>query len=97
MTTAFDPKIEAQGFDKIRSVVEVDVTDGRHVVQASDDRYRGGPDRPFTREELHAKFTDCAQLTMGAARIQQALALVETVETLKDVRQLSRAMAADPA
>ena len=30
--------------------------------QASDDRYRGGPERPFTREELHEKFTDCASL-----------------------------------
>ncbi len=52
VTTVFDATIEAQGFDKIRSVVEVDLTDGRRFVQASDDRYRGGPDRPFTREEL---------------------------------------------
>ena len=94
VTTVFDPKIEAQGFDKIRSVVEVDVADGRRLVQASDDRYRGGPDRPFTREELHAKFTDCAQLTMGAGRIQQVLAQIETIDGLKDVRQLARMMAA---
>ena len=43
------PEIEAQGFDKIRSIVEVDLIDGRTLVQASDDRYRGGPDKPFTR------------------------------------------------
>ena len=51
-----------RGFDKIRSIIEVDLTDGRTFVQPSDDRYRGGPEKPFTREELHDKFTDCASL-----------------------------------
>ena len=88
VTGVFDPKIEAQGFDKIRSIVEVDLVDGRTLVQPSDDRYRGGPDRPFTREELHAKFADCAQLVLSADRIQQALTQMETVETVRDVRQL---------
>ena len=68
----FDAKIEAQGFDKIRSIVEVDLTDGRTLVQPSDDRYRGGPERPFTREELHDKFADCAQLVLCPEQIQQA-------------------------
>jgi 2-methylcitrate dehydratase PrpD len=95
VTTVFDPKIEAQGFDQIRSVVEIDLVDGRRLVQSSDDRYRGGPDRPFTREELHAKFTDCAQLTMSAGRTQQALAQIDAVDALKDVRELARLMAPD--
>ena len=88
----FDEKIEAQGFDKIRSIVEVDLTDGRTLVQPSDDRYRGGPDRPFTREELHAKFADCAQLVLSAEKIQQALAQLETIETARDVRQLVKTL-----
>jgi hypothetical protein len=61
-------------------------------VQPSDDRYRGGPDRPFTREELHDKFADCAQLVLSPGSIRQALSLIESVETLKDVRQLARAL-----
>ena len=93
VTGVFDEKIEAQGFDKIRSIVEVDLTDGRMLVQPSDDRYRGGPDRPFTREELHAKFADCAQLVLSAEKIQQALAQLETIETARDVRQLVKTMA----
>jgi 2-methylcitrate dehydratase PrpD len=93
VTTVFDPAIEARGFDKIRSVVEVDVADGRRLVQASDERYRGGPDRPFTRQELHEKFSDCAQLTMSAERIEQAIAQIEAVDTLKDIRVLARALA----
>jgi 2-methylcitrate dehydratase PrpD len=89
----FDPKIEAQGFDKIRSVIEIDLSDGRTLVQASDDRYRGGPERPFTREELREKFTDCAQLTLGQARIARALDQIESVDRIKDVTELIRTLA----
>jgi 2-methylcitrate dehydratase PrpD len=93
VTNIFDPKIEAQGFDKIRSVVELDLVDGRSFVQAADERYRGGPDKPFTPAELREKFADCAQLTMGSARIAQALDRIEGVDRLKDVGELVRALA----
>jgi 2-methylcitrate dehydratase PrpD len=92
VTNVFDQKIEAQGFDKIRSVIEIDLTDGRTIVQASDDRYRGGPEKPFTREELREKFTDCAQLTLNQGAIAKALDLIESVERLKDVNELVRAL-----
>jgi 2-methylcitrate dehydratase PrpD len=92
VTNVFDPKIEAQGFDKIRSVIEIDLTDGRSLVQPSDDRYRGGPDKPFTREELREKFTDCAQLTLGQPGIAKALDLIENVERIKDVNELVKAL-----
>jgi 2-methylcitrate dehydratase PrpD len=95
VTGVFDANIEAQGFDKIRSIVEVDLTDGRTLTQPSDDRYRGGPDRPFTREELHEKFADCAQLVLTPDRIQRALTQVESIDTLKDVRELVRTLAPD--
>jgi 2-methylcitrate dehydratase PrpD len=93
VTGVFDAKIEAQGFDKIRSIVEVDLVDGRSLVQPSDERYRGGPDKPFTREELREKFSDCAQLVLSQERIQRALTAIESVETMKDVRELIRTMA----
>ncbi len=92
VTNVFDQKIEAQGFDKIRSVIEIDLTDGRTIVQASDDRYRGGPEKPFTREELREKFTDCAQLTLGTTAITRALEVIENVDRIKDVTELVRAL-----
>jgi 2-methylcitrate dehydratase PrpD len=91
--TQFDPQIEARGFDKMRSVIEVHLIDGRSFVEASDERYRGGPERPFTREELHEKFSDCATLTLPKARIARALELIESVETLKNIRELVAALA----
>jgi 2-methylcitrate dehydratase PrpD len=93
VTGIFDQKIEAQGFDKIRSVIEIDLADGRSIVQAADDRYRGGPDKPFTQAELRAKFADCAQLTMAAPRIAKAIEQIEGVDRLGDVSQLVRALA----
>jgi 2-methylcitrate dehydratase PrpD len=91
--TVHDPEIEAQGFDKIRSVVELETVDGRRFVKRSDDRYRGGPDRPFTRAELHDKFTDCAGPLLSPDRMRHALELIESIERVKDVRELTRALA----
>jgi len=91
--TVFDREIEARGFDKMRSIVEVDVKDGRTLTQASDERYRGGPDNPFTRADLHAKFTDCASLVLSADRIRRAIETIESVETLANIRELAQALA----
>jgi len=90
--TVFDQEIEARGFDKMRSIVEVTLKDGRRLAQPSDDRYRGGPENPFTLADLHAKFTDCAQLILPPDRIARALELIESVDQLKNVRELVRAM-----
>ena len=93
VTGVRDEGIEKQGFDKIRSIVEVDLVDGRTLVQPSDDRYRGGPDNPFSREDLRAKFTDCAQLVLTEPQVAQAFTAIEGVDRLADVRQLVRALA----
>ena len=91
--TVFDQAIEARGFDKMRSVVEVDLMGGRTLTQASDERYRGGPERPFTRAELHEKFTDCASLVLSPERIRRALELIESLEQIRNVRELTQALA----
>jgi 2-methylcitrate dehydratase PrpD len=90
--TVFDPAIEAQGFKAIRSIVEVDLEDGRRLVQPSDDRYRGGPDWPFTREQLHGKFLECGALVLPAEALQAVLALIDRLETLGDIRELVAAL-----
>src|SRR5262249_54149697 len=83
--TVLDPQIEARGFDKIRGTVEVELTDGRTLAQPSAERSRGGPDKPFTREDLHEKFADCASLVLPPDRIRRALDAIESVETKASV------------
>ena len=93
VTPVRDADIEKQGFDKIRSVVEVDLVDGRTLVQRSDDRYRGGPENPFTRADLKAKFDDCAGLVLPAHRLDAAFTAIESVDSMPDVRQLVKVLA----
>jgi 2-methylcitrate dehydratase PrpD len=89
-----DPEIEARGFEKIRSTVEVDLQDGRRLAEHADERYRGGPDRPFTREELFEKYAECAGLVLSPGGIDQTFAMLESIEGLPDVTELARALTA---
>ena len=92
-----DPEIEAKGFEKIRSTVEVDLTDGRKLVEYADERYRGGPDLPFTRDELYEKWSDCASLVLPQSRVDEVFELVDTLEKLPDVTTLVSALTAPAA
>jgi 2-methylcitrate dehydratase PrpD len=83
-----DPDIEALGWEKIRSTVEVDLEDGRKLAVDADERYRGGPDLPFTREELHEKFSDCASLVYPQERIDEIFELVESLDNVVDIGEL---------
>jgi len=89
-----DPAIEAKGWEKIRSTVEVDLADGRTLVEHADERYRGGPDLPFTRDELYEKWSDCASLVLPKAAIDEVFELVDGLERLGDVTALVRALTA---
>ena len=95
--TILDPEIEARGFEKIRSTVEVDLVDGRTLVQPADERYRGGPDRPFTREELREKFTECAELVLPASAMADTLRAVESLETMSDITTLVSTLSTESA
>ncbi|MBI2188975.1 MAG: MmgE/PrpD family protein [Acidobacteria bacterium] len=88
VTTVRDAEIEARGFEKMRSTIEVDLIDGRTLVQEADERYRGGPEKPFTREELHGKFSDCASLVLRPDAIDTMLNRLESLDELRNVREL---------
>ena len=89
-----DAEIEAKGWEKIRSTVEVDLLDGTKLVEHADERYRGGPDLPFTRDELHEKWSDCASLVLPEAASNRVFELVEKLETLPDITTLVDALCA---
>jgi 2-methylcitrate dehydratase PrpD len=87
-----DPEIEAKGWEKIRSTVEVDLLDGRKLVEHADERYRGGPDLPFTRDELYEKWSDCASLVLTPSAVDEVFELVENLERMQDITALVRAL-----
>lgn len=87
VTVAFDEEIDALGYDRMRSAIEVRLRDGA-VLRTTADTYPGGPERPLTPKQLRAKFTECARLVLherGAARV---LALVEQVDEAPRVADL---------
>ena len=94
VTRVLDPEIEAKGFEKIRSTVEVDLNDGRTLIEHADERYRGGPDLPFTRDELYEKWSDCASLVLPTSAVDEVFEIVEKLEKLPDVTTLVRALTA---
>jgi 2-methylcitrate dehydratase PrpD len=95
--TVLDAGIEAQGYEAMRSTVEVDLEDGRTLVQPADERYRGGPGNPFSRDDLHDKFNECGALVLPPERLAAVLARVEALTDLGNVRELVQALgAAEP-
>jgi len=86
--TVLDPAIEARGFLKIRSIVEVELDDGRRFVEEADERYRGGPDNPFSREDLNEKFADCSARVLTPTAMAETLRILEGLEDLPGLRAL---------
>ncbi|MDF1525692.1 MAG: MmgE/PrpD family protein [bacterium] len=78
--TQVDPEIEAEGFDKMLSRVEIQLKDGSKLVRESDERYRGGPAFPLSDEELQAKFTDCTEHLLPADTRQEIFTTIAELE-----------------
>ena len=71
--------------------VEITLADGR-VLRERQDRPRGGPDAPLTREELEGKFRGNAG-ALPPARIERAIRLVDTLDTGATLADLFTAIA----
>lgn len=89
--TAFDPEIEAKGWDKIRSRVEVVLEDGRKIIKEADERYRGGPENPLSDEELQGKFTDCTERLLDKEARGNIFRMINGLEDLRDIAELVQA------
>ena len=83
----FDPEIDARGYDRMRSAIEVRLRDGS-VLTAAADTYPGGPERPASPEELRGKFRECAGQVLPAERAEAALARIGEVERLPSLAPL---------
>jgi 2-methylcitrate dehydratase PrpD len=79
--TIDDKEIEAMGYDRIRSRVEVITKDGRTLELWADENYRGSPHNPLTDEEVEGKLRDCAEGLLGETQIK---AVINRVWALED-------------
>jgi 2-methylcitrate dehydratase PrpD len=99
--TRFSPRVEAL-LPKVRikpnpdiptsipdtwAVALVGLHDGRELHEQCR-HYRGSIANPMSREERLSKVNACARQTLQPADIERVIGMVETLETLPDLRQL---------
>jgi 2-methylcitrate dehydratase PrpD len=83
------PDAEAAGFDKMTTIIEIELNDGR-VIKGSADFGKGSPANPMSDEELQQKFRECAKWGgLEDAAAQRVIDRVWRIETLADVRELT--------
>jgi 2-methylcitrate dehydratase PrpD len=88
------PDAEAAGFDKMTTIVEVELDDGT-TVKGSADFGKGSPVNPMSDRELEQKFFECAQWgRVDAAIATRITDLVWRIDELANVRELTRLLAA---
>lgn len=83
------PEAEAAGYDRMATIVEVELADGRRVGGRADFG-KGSPANPMSDAELEAKFYECAAWGgLPRERAEQVAERVWRLETLGSVRELT--------
>jgi 2-methylcitrate dehydratase PrpD len=95
--TRFDPEIEALGFDKMRSSIEITLENGKVIEGSADERYRGGPENPLSDKELEEKVHSCCEGVLDEKAVQLLMDKAWNVVKLKDVSILAELLQAGPA
>ena len=84
------PEAEAAGFDKMTTIIEVELDDGS-VVKGQADFGKGSPANPMTDEELAEKFRQCAAWGgLNRDQTKAVLDLVWRIEELGDIGELMK-------
>jgi 2-methylcitrate dehydratase PrpD len=91
---SLDPDIEAAGYAKIQSRIEVRLKDGR-ILKKDSGPYKGGPENPLSEAELEKKFSACAELALPPLKVSQSLQLLKNIETVRDIGILVRELLPD--
>jgi 2-methylcitrate dehydratase PrpD len=83
------PEAEAAGYDKMTTIIDIDLIDGR-TLSGRADFGKGSPSNPMSDAELQTKFFECA--AWGGLAEDKATRVAEAVwglEHLADVRELT--------
>jgi 2-methylcitrate dehydratase PrpD len=84
------PEAEAAGFDKMTTIVEIELTDGS-TIRGAADFGKGSPANPMSEGELADKFSQCAEWGgFDCAQAQRMLDVIWKIEQLADVRELTK-------
>ena len=83
------PEAEAAGYDKMTTILEIALTDGRRISGRADFG-KGSPANPMSYEEVADKFRECAGFSRWPKdKAERVIELVQGLEELRDVRELT--------
>jgi 2-methylcitrate dehydratase PrpD len=87
------PDAEAAGYDKMTTIIDVDLADGR-TISGRADFGKGSPQHPMSDDELVAKFLDCAAWGgLSPDRAQEVAERVLRLEREPDIRRFTALLA----
>jgi len=90
------PEAEAAGFDKMTTIIEVELDDGTKVRGAADFG-KGSPANPMSDDELADKFRGCARWGgLDRDTTERVLDLAWRIDELDDLRDLTRLLRITP-
>lgn len=90
--TIHDPEMAAMGVEKMRSIVEVELSDGR-IIRRLADTARGTPEKPLKEADIYDKFQECASFVLSPEKTRELYETIRNVEDLSDIRLLSSLLA----
>jgi 2-methylcitrate dehydratase PrpD len=87
------PEAEAAGYDKMTTIIEIALKDGRTITGRADFG-KGSPAMPMTFDEVADKFLDCADFAKWpSANAKRVVDLVRHLDNVRDVREVTRLLA----
>ena len=83
------PEAEAAGYDKMTTIIDITLTDGR-AISGRADFGKGSPANPMSYEEVADKFRECAAFSRWPSdKTERVIDTVKRIEDLSNVRELT--------
>lgn len=84
-----DPQADAAGYDKMTTILDIRLRDGRRIHSQSDFG-KGSPANPMSFDEVADKFRGCAEYaSWDHPRVDKIIETVRGLETIADIRELT--------
>jgi 2-methylcitrate dehydratase PrpD len=87
--TVNDLEIAGMGTDKMRSIVEVDLSNQKTLSRMADTA-RGTPEKPLMENDLHEKFSECASFVFSQEEANKIYDEIRNIDKLADVKELTQ-------
>ncbi len=87
------PEAEAAGYDKMTTIIDIDLKDGRSISGRADFG-KGSPQNPMSYDEVAAKFRECAAFAgWSNAKTEEIVQCVQDLESVRRISELTALLA----